>query len=77
MEEQILECQKHIKKIDRQIARLLEERENAERMIGFWGAGKCWSCENSGETTDLVLCELANKNYPEQCDDMRFNDAAN
>lgn len=74
MENQIQDCRNHIKKIDRQIARLQSERENALKMIKFWGAGKCYSCENSGPTTDLVLCELANKNYPEQCDKRRFGD---
>ena len=33
--------------------------------------GKCWNCQHTGPTTDLVPCEAANRNYPEPCDEHR------
>ncbi|MCK5127684.1 MAG: hypothetical protein KAR42_15610 [candidate division Zixibacteria bacterium] len=33
----------------------------------------CWCCENTGDTTDLVECEIKNKNYPHICEKMENN----
>ena len=47
--------------------------EGAEKMIKSiekemsWESDKCWGCENTGDTTDLVDCEIRNVNYPNKC----------
>ena len=30
----------------------------------------CFRCPNTGDTTDMVICEIANVNYPTRCAEM-------
>ena len=56
-----------IARINRAIDRLKQERETASNALELMNDRKCWSCPHTGETTDLVPCEIGNKNYPRIC----------
>ena len=55
--------ERHTRTIDNHHAQQAE----CLRFIEIHADNKCWSCKSTGPTTDLVPCEVANRNYPEAC----------
>ena len=54
----------------RQLKRIDSEAVDLEKQLDEY-QDTCWSCEHTGETTDLVLCEIKNVNYPNRCNKLK------
>jgi len=51
----------------RRLNRVADELLFINSQITLVGSDKCWSCEKTGDTTDLTMCEIGNNNYPKSC----------
>jgi hypothetical protein len=56
--------------LERKSARVADFLEIVNRNLSQYDQ-TCFSCPNTGDTTDLVLCEIANTEYPRRCAEMR------